>query len=38
MEKMIEKFSNPNLMFRIIITAIAMLGLHIKYLSSYMGT
>lgn len=37
MEKMIEKFSNSDWVFRIIFFAITMLSLHVKYLSSYMG-
>jgi hypothetical protein len=38
MEKLIEKFSNPNLMLKIIILAIGGLALHIKFVSSFMGT
>lgn len=37
MEKVIEKFSNKDWVFRVIILTIAVLTLHIQFFSSFMG-
>jgi hypothetical protein len=37
MEKVISKFADPALLYKIIFLLIGVLGVHIKFLSSYMG-
>lgn len=37
MEKLLEKFSDTGLLFKIIFLSIAILGFHIQFLSAYMG-
>lgn len=37
MEKIIDKFSDTSLMYKIIFLSIAVLGIHIQFLSAYMG-
>jgi hypothetical protein len=37
MEKVLDKFSNQNWLLRIIFVLMSVLGVHAKYLSSYMG-
>jgi hypothetical protein len=37
MEKVLNKFSNPGWLYKVILGAMAVLGLHIQFLSSYMG-
>jgi hypothetical protein len=37
MEKFIQKFSDSGLLFKIILSAILALALHVHFLSAYMG-
>ncbi len=37
MEKVLNKFSNPGWLYRVIMLAIVILAVHIQFLSSYMG-
>lgn len=37
MEKFLEKFSDVGLLYKIIFLIITVLGLHIQFLSAYMG-
>jgi hypothetical protein len=37
MEKLIEKFSDQGLLFKIIVASVTVLALHVHFLSAYMG-
>lgn len=37
MEKLLNKFANPNWLYKIIFLLMAGLAIHMRYLSSYMG-